>query len=78
MAGKRYSFELTPKALRIEELRKRHKGMSFDEAFVIADHEYTSDGLSPKPGQQILPIDGVVQSAAGVTVVKHGQEARAI
>jgi hypothetical protein len=40
----------TPKALRIEELR--HQGMCFDDAFAIADAEYTSDGLSLKPGAQ--------------------------
>jgi hypothetical protein len=44
----RMELSLTPKAKRIDELRAQ--GMSFDEAFAIADSEYTSDGLSLKPG----------------------------
>jgi hypothetical protein len=36
----------TPKAMRVEELRAAGKG--FDEAFAIADREYTSDGLTYK------------------------------
>jgi hypothetical protein len=43
VAGQRYSFELTPKAHRLYELCAQ--GKSFDEAFAIADREYTSDGL---------------------------------
>jgi hypothetical protein len=42
------SISLTPKALRVEELRAQ--GKSFDEAFVIADHEYTPDGLLLRRG----------------------------
>jgi hypothetical protein len=37
----------TPKASRLQELRA--KGKSFDEAFAIADREFTSDGMSLKP-----------------------------
>lgn len=39
---------LTPKAKRVNELSAQ--GKSFDEAFAIADSEYTSDGMSLKPG----------------------------
>jgi hypothetical protein len=70
------AFIFTPKAERLNALRA--EGKSFDEAFAIADREYTSDGMSLKPGQQILPVDSAIQSAAGTTVIKHGQEARAI
>lgn len=38
----------TPKAMRVQELRGQ--GMSFDEAFAIADREYTSNGMALKPG----------------------------
>jgi hypothetical protein len=37
----------TPKAMRVKELCGQ--GMSFDEAFAIADREYTSDGMALKP-----------------------------
>jgi hypothetical protein len=40
-------FALTPKTARVEQLRAA--GKSFDEAFAIADREYTSDGMSLKP-----------------------------
>jgi hypothetical protein len=72
----RQNVSLTPKAMRVQKLIT--EGKSFDEAFAIADREYTSDGMSLKPGQQILPVDSAIQSAAGTTVIKHGQEARAI
>jgi hypothetical protein len=39
---------LTPKALRMNELRAA--GMSFDEAFAIADRESTPDGLLLRRG----------------------------
>jgi hypothetical protein len=70
------AFIFTPKAERLNALRA--EGKSFDEALAIADREFTSDGMALKPGQQLLPIDAVVQSATGTTVVKHGAEARAI
>lgn len=41
-------FSLTPKANRVEQLRAQ--GMSFDEAFAIADREFTNDGLLPRRG----------------------------
>jgi hypothetical protein len=43
----RQSISLTPKALRVQELRSQ--GMSFDEAFGLADSEYSGDGMSLKP-----------------------------
>jgi hypothetical protein len=70
------AFIFTPKAIRMEQLRSQ--GKSFDEAFAIADREFTPNGMALKPGQQLLPSDAVVQSATGTTVVKHGAEARAI
>jgi hypothetical protein len=48
---------LTPKAVRLERLMA--EGKSFDEAFAIADREYTSDGMSLKP-----PFDGAGASNA--------------
>lgn len=38
----------TPKAMRVQELRAQ--GMSFDDAFEIADSEYSNDGITLKPG----------------------------
>ena len=46
----RFGLSLTPKARRIDELRSL--GMGFDEALLIADSEYTSDGLSLKTSAQ--------------------------
>jgi hypothetical protein len=37
----------TPKASRIQRLRA--EGKSFNDAFAVADREYTSDGMSLKP-----------------------------
>lgn len=42
----------TPKALRLQELVG--DGMSFDEAFAIADREFTADGLLPRRGTTSL------------------------
>ena len=42
------NFSLTPKAVRLEQLRAQ--GRSFDEAFAIADREFTPDGLLPRRG----------------------------
>jgi hypothetical protein len=39
---------LTPKAFRLEHLMA--EGKSFDEAFAIADREFTLDGLLPRRG----------------------------
>jgi hypothetical protein len=38
----------TPKGERVNELRA--EGKSFDEAFAIADREFTVDGLLPRRG----------------------------
>jgi hypothetical protein len=38
---------LTPKAKRVQKLRGQ--GMSFQQAFAVADREFTSDGLTLKP-----------------------------
>lgn len=46
--GNQIFVSLTRKAVRMEHLMAA--GKSFDEAFAIADREYTSDGLSLKPG----------------------------
>lgn len=43
---------LTPKAMRVQELRGQ--GMSFDEAFAIADSEYSSNGMALKPGAALV------------------------
>ena len=46
MAGKQQFAMLTAKAVRLEWLMA--EGKSFNEAFAIADREYTSDGMSLK------------------------------
>jgi hypothetical protein len=46
---------LTPKAVRLEHLMAA--GKSFDEAFAIADREFTPDGLLPRRG--VTSLDAV-------------------
>ena len=48
----------TPKALRIDELIAQ--GKSFDEAFAIAESEYTSDGmlLKREPKDMLAALSG--------------------
>jgi hypothetical protein len=46
MTGARCCLSLTPKALRVDILIAQ--GKSFDEAFAIADSEYSIDGMSLK------------------------------
>jgi hypothetical protein len=56
-------FELTPKAARVEKLRAqfraagKNEAKSFDEAFAIADREFTPDGLLPRRG--VTSLDSV-------------------
>jgi hypothetical protein len=45
-------FMLTPKAARLEQLRA--EGKSFNEAFAIADREFTADGLLARRGTTSL------------------------
>jgi hypothetical protein len=45
----------TPKARRVDELRVL--GKSFDEAFAIADREFTPDGMLP--GRGVTSLDSV-------------------
>jgi hypothetical protein len=49
-------FSLTPKALRVEELRAQ--GMNFNDALNVADREYTSDGMTSteQPGETDGPV----------------------
>jgi hypothetical protein len=58
------AFIFTPKAERLNALRA--DGKSFDEAFAIADREFTSDGMLPRRGVTSLESvhieqDGMVQ-----------------
>jgi hypothetical protein len=46
--GQQQFAMLTPKAVRLERLMA--EGKSFDEAFAIADREFTVDGLLPRRG----------------------------
>jgi hypothetical protein len=50
------AFIFTPKAIRMEQLRSQ--GKSFDEAFAIADREFTSDGLLSRRG--VANLDAVL------------------
>jgi hypothetical protein len=66
----RQNASLTPKALRVQQLRGQ--GKSFDEAFAIADREYTSDGLTLKPEAAIA--SGVKHNSILASgVVKMGE-----
>jgi hypothetical protein len=56
----------TPKAMRVQELRA--EGKSFDEAFAIADREFTLDGLLPRRGTADLDavLSGGIQQTGQV------------
>jgi len=46
---------ITPKGMRVQQLRAQ--GKSVDEAFRIADAEYSSDGMQPTPERLATLLD---------------------